>query len=392
MRRPGGTVRSLAKRSDRVAEGDQVRHAVRLLLDAVRPRATRGIAARVELRQRSIQRLQGPRPRGASAASFPVDPAGPLIERVIVLRATQTPQHAWRERALHRLVERRIDDRTGLFLVEGAVLHQSGGVGGDKRPKAQKTLLLPYLHGLERRGDAAFERFDRPVHHLGHVPRGNYYHWLIEVLPTILLVVDHEPEAIVLTPTLPAFASSALDRIGVEHQVCTRPVLAAEALVVDTPEFGRPHPREIERVREAGIRALSGAGRSPQPGRVYVSRANDSRSLAGEERLERRLEELGFTIFHPGDRSDWLDQVAIFAGAETVIGPHGAGLSNVVFCPDGAEVIELQPDAYSADMFAAICAVRGLRHTAVRLPVGQGSARHGDADVALELLTPLLRT
>ena len=390
MRRPGGTIRSLAKQSDRVAEGYQVRHAVRLLLDAVRPRATRGIAARIELRQRSVQRLQGPRPRGASAASFPVDPAGPLIERVVVLRATQTPQHAWRERSLHRLVERRIDDRTGLFLVEGGVLHQSGGVGGDKRPKAQKTLLLPYLRGLERLGDAAFQRFDRPVHHLGNVPRGNYYHWLIEVLPSVLMVVDHEHDAVILTPPLPEFASSALDSIGLEHQVCVRPALAREVLVVDAPEFGLPHPREIELVREAGMRALARAGRSPEPGRVYVSRSRDTRSLDGEERLERRLVEHGFTILHAQDHPDWLDQVAIFAGAEMVIGPHGAGLSNVVFCPDGAEVVELQPDAYSADMFAVICAARGLRHTGIRLPVGQGLARLGDADRALELLEPLL--
>lgn len=367
-----------------------MRDVVRSLIDAARPRTTRGVAARVELRQRLIQRLQGARPRGASAAAFPVDVAGPLIERAVVLPAVETPQHGWHERSLHRFVERRIDDRTGLFLVEGGVLHQSGGVGGDMRPKAQKTLLLPYLRGLERLGDAAFERFDRPVHHLGHVPRGNYYHWLIEVLPTVLLVVDHEPEVVILTPPLPGFARSALDRIGVTHEVCTRPVLAAEALVVDTPEFGRPHPREIERIREAGMGALARAGRSPQAGRVYVSRSRDARSLAGEGRLEQRLEEDGFTIFHPGDRPDWLDQVALFAGASTVIGPHGAGLSNVVFCPDGAEVIELQPDAYSADMFAVISAVRGLRHTGLRLPVGQGPARHGDADVALELLTPLL--
>lgn len=291
---------------------------------------------------------------------------------------------------MYRFAETRLDDRTGLFVVDGRVVNQSGGVGGDKRHKAQKRLLVPYLEALGRRGEGAFERIERPVHHVGHVPASNYYHWLMEVLPIALLVRDHDPEVLILTPELPAFAASALGRVGVAHRVCRRPVIATEVIVVDTPESGRPHPIEIASVREAGLRALASQGYSMRSGRVYVSRSRDSRSLAGEERLERHLEGLGFMIFHARDYPDWLDQVAIFAGADVVIGPHGAGLSNVVFSPDDASVIELQPDAYTADMFTAICAVRGLRHTGLRLPIGPGVARYGDADRAIELLEPVL--
>jgi capsular polysaccharide biosynthesis protein len=38
---------------------------------------------------------------------------------------------------------------------------------------------------------------------------------------------------------------------------------------------------------------------------------------------------------------NWSDQVAAFRGANLVVGPHGAGLSNLVFSAPGTTLIEL---------------------------------------------------
>jgi capsular polysaccharide biosynthesis protein len=38
-----------------------------------------------------------------------------------------------------------------------------------------------------------------------------------------------------------------------------------------------------------------------------------------------------------------VDQILLFQSAEFVIGAHGAGLSNLLFCEPGTKVIELMP-------------------------------------------------
>jgi capsular polysaccharide biosynthesis protein len=361
------------------------------VLTLLRPRSIEALRFRIEARRRLIEWLQGSRPQGVSAHALELGPSGPVRERTLVLPGLATADQAWEDRWLHALSPALVDDRTGLVMIDGRVVHESGGVAKDKRPQAHKRLVSRYLAGVARGGDRAVVRYDRPVHHLGEVPRGNYYHWLIETLPRVLLVADRIEDVIVLHPEVPTFAIDALRILGIENRICESPVRAETLIVVDPPLPNRPHPFEIDRLRIAGIQALETAGRRPVGGGVYVSRRKDSRALLHEERLEQHLKELGFTIFDPQSHPRWIDQLALFAEAEIVVGPHGAGLANTAFVPEGARVIELSPDAYASDMFGAICRARGVDYLSIRLPIEPGGARFGSAQTALRLLGPLLR-
>ena len=63
-------------------------------------------------------------------------------------------------------------------------------------------------------------------------------------------------------------------------------------------------------------------------------------------------------------------QVRAFAEAELVVGAHGAGLTNLAFCPVGATVIELFAADYVNECFWALAnTVHGLRY---RYLVGDG--------------------
>ena len=54
-------------------------------------------------------------------------------------------------------------------------------------------------------------------------------------------------------------------------------------------------------------------------------------------------------------------QVRAFAEAECVVGPHGAGLTNLAFAPPGAAVVELFAGDYVNECFWALaCTVEGL--------------------------------
>jgi capsular polysaccharide biosynthesis protein len=70
-----------------------------------------------------------------------------------------------------------------------------------------------------------------------------------------------------------------------------------------------------------------------RPRRLYVSRSDAKlRRIANEGDLLRVLAEHDFEVVTPGTLS-LRDQVALFMGAEAIVGPHGAGLANLLFAP-----------------------------------------------------------
>jgi hypothetical protein len=73
--------------------------------------------------------------------------------------------------------------------------------------------------------------------------------------------------------------------------------------------------------------------------RVYVPRKGQ-RKVANEEELMPALEKFGFQIY---DFDDVEDEAAFFSECSIVVGAHGAGLTNLVFCSPGTKVLELIP-------------------------------------------------
>ena len=79
------------------------------------------------------------------------------------------------------------------------------------------------------------------------------------------------------------------------------------------------------------------------------------------------------------------EQVALFAGATHVVGPHGAGLANVVFCPPGARLLEILPASYGTPAFYCSRPVVGVDYAAyVARDVRRGSRDQVD-DVVIDL-------
>jgi capsular polysaccharide biosynthesis protein len=68
-----------------------------------------------------------------------------------------------------------------------------------------------------------------------------------------------------------------------------------------------------------------------------------------------------------------------------VIGAHGAGLANVVFCSNGIRVIELATPNWWNPSFSALAQEMSLNHKVIPLKV-DGLTSHGNAMEALQAL------
>lgn len=89
--------------------------------------------------------------------------------------------------------------------------------------------------------------------------------------------------------------------------------------------------------------AVHGYGIEVEPPnrRIYISRSDTrKRRIVNEAEIWQNFERRGFEKVAAAKLS-FHDQVALFAEADMVAGPHGAGFSNLVFAPAGTKVLEI---------------------------------------------------
>lgn len=107
-----------------------------------------------------------------------------------------------------------------------------------------------------------------------------------------------------------------------------------------TPADGPFHPEAIDFLRNRLLPQKAPA--SPFGKRLWISRKQQiktgQRRFINESEIAAIFLDCGFEVVHPEDHS-FQEQIAIFANAEMIAGPGGAGLMNIVFAPPAAKIL-----------------------------------------------------
>jgi len=146
-------------------------------------------------------------------------------------------------------------------------------------------------------------------------------------------------------------------------------------LMYDNPNHGRDNTLARDYLRMVADLFLRHYGIGPaaqgQGRRIYVSRGDAVlRRVKNEAEINDMLRRYGFESYETG-RMRFEDQAALFASAEIVVAPHGAGLANLMFCAPGIPVLEFFPANYIDDGLARLSRSFGLDYH--YLLGGQGS-------------------
>ena len=243
---------------------------------------------------------------------------------------------------------------------DGLLAQASFGFVDDPRDHpVRRQLRLGHLEHLD--GTAATVAF-------GHADA--YFHWLFDVLPRVELLRlagwdQRRWDHLVVNAVGAAYERETLSQFGVPDDhirvVDSRSHVVADRLVTTSTvsDSGFVPAWALQLVRDRLLRVdASGA----PPLRLYVSRADaEQRRLADEDRLVPLLESLGFTCLTLSGRP-LSEQIELFSHAEIVIGPHGGGLSNLVWCKPGTAVVELYGCDYVNPVFWGLSNNLGLRH------------------------------
>ena len=95
---------------------------------------------------------------------------------------------------------------------------------------------------------------------------------------------------------------------------------------------------------------------------IYISRRDtNNRKMVNEETVENFLESRGFQIIFLTGMSI-AEQINHFAHAEKIIGPHGAGLTNIGFCQPGTKLLEIHIPSHLNWCYRRLAAVCGVRY------------------------------
>ena len=222
----------------------------------------------------------------------------------------------------------------------------------------------------------------------------SYYHWLLDKLPTVRglrryeEVTGREP-TVVVDSNLPGWIQETLSLVGVDNVVpLDMPVVKADRLVVSSCRESVPRNQLVYEPSREDITWLNREmkSRAPststeQPDRIYISRKNVSnrgRNVTNQEELESVLEEFNVETCSPETLSV-AEQIRLFENADLLMGPHGAGLTNMIFSEDTC-VIELLNKEYPT--FQHLSQLCGHEYQYLRCGVGGGHRSSIEVDTA----------
>ena len=197
---------------------------------------------------------------------------------------------------------------------------------------------------------------------LGTLSGGGYYHFLIEGLPKLWLarkfrgLVDHY----LVTGQPGGFHEHWLAQAGVpaekviwlhalSHLRCDQ-LLFTGALMGD---------HQVTPWTAHAVGNVTDAPRSRTPSRcLWISRKDArERHFATEAALLALLPELEpITLSGMSPAA----QMALFAEAKLIVGPHGAGLANCIFCTPGGKLIEIFPKEKMQPIYQRIAQIAGM--------------------------------
>lgn len=184
-----------------------------------------------------------------------------------------------------------------------------------------------------------------PIFHIFKDVYCNYGHMLVEVLPKLLHIRAMGIRCFTLLfpwsslAFLPAvqYAAEVLG-LSFEHVVCLNNQIVRVEEVLWIGPVAQHDRRKSRTLRDLAQILGPAAPASAFPRRLYVTRPPGAiRPIANQPQLEDLARSRGYHVVEPATLS-FPEQVGLFHGADHVLGPMGAALTNTVFMRPDARV------------------------------------------------------
>lgn len=175
----------------------------------------------------------------------------------------------------------------------------------------------------------------------------NYYHWLIDVLPRLLVLKQLHPDCVLLLPE-GANEYMLLSIRALEftkfHFIPKNKILKGVDVIMPghVATVGRQDSLLLEQVRQQLINSFTSVQAPATPRRrIFASRnTQHTRRLLNEEEILFLLQRYNIEVVL-FDGMTLPQQIELMQTVDLFIGVHGANMTNMLFLPDNALIIEL---------------------------------------------------
>jgi hypothetical protein len=208
----------------------------------------------------------------------------------------------------------------------------------------------------------------------------NYFHWFNDVLAKLFFLRNHG----IAVETTPVIISKKLwDKPYFQYYHSQSPFLQSLNWVIQDREyihcttavFCKPltHRRDLwsEIVTPFKGRIFQTPSR-----KIFLTRQKTRlRFIENSEGIEEMCRRQGYEIIDTDALTPEL-QIEVFAAASHIVGIHGAGLTNMMFAPEGCRVLELFPPpdlGYLPYHYIMLAKIRGFKYRAL---IGSPPEKH----------------
>ncbi len=191
----------------------------------------------------------------------------------------------------------------------------------------------------------------------------NYYHWLFDVLPRLIILRDKIQLRDIdyfLFPSIDLpFQKESLDLLDIPKSKRLssqkfRHIHADQIIAVDHPCVILNDPlKDNENIPDWIINFYKNELKikvkiEKKYDKIYIDRDDSSsnikhlRKIINDKEVKEFLISKGFEIIKLSTKS-FVDQINIFHHASKIVGLHGAGFSNLLFCRPNTRIVEIKP-------------------------------------------------
>lgn len=266
------------------------------------------------------------------------------------------------EKTLFRIKNVTMRGKEGvLFLPDGSVTHQTAW--------APEQITATDAYQKKWRGPEIFKKgnYSTLLLYWGL----GYYHWFNDVLSTLHETLDLMPEdTVFLMPKSfrnvydGEFYLRTLSALGINGDRVVE-FDGAESWALEDfwwqPPAVHPDDQTPGALQWIGKKISDSIPIMPEerPVRIYISRTLPSaRVVDNESMLLPSLLEMGFQVCRL-EQMPFEEQVRLFRNAELVVGPHGAGFTNLIFSKPGTRVVEILSKGYERRCYWTLSAELG---------------------------------